>query len=403
MQQAPANPAWALPPEVALAAAEGRYTPGRGPWYATRILPSVRPEFREQLRASGTSRWAIDRDYDSLASGVVVKRLAVRTSGGVGDGAGSTGVGSTGAGGNEASIDTGTYEHCIIQRARAQMMNHHETCVLGGWGAAGFHGLKSWADSALVLLLSNQVARRDSDDTKIAANHPRRAAVREFPKNFDIDRDTVCPDPAFPHHRVVSAPFALVQCLRSVLSGKHVWYVVDIPGLTRRQIRGVQLIDAFLTCTTVTWPEVKRAARGCVGQRTLRALWRLAFTGVESPRETELRLFIRDLLPAGHQWRTQVGVMLAQDEMTGERRRTFFDIACPTLRVGLYYDGGHHAEAAQTEKDFEQLQDLHDGRWTVVRVDKKLMRNPAKMLRQIRNAIARAQQQLSAAEVMSAE
>ena len=46
--------------------------------------------------------------------------------------------------------------------------------------------------------------------------------------------------------------------------------------------------------------------------------------------------------------------------------------------------------ADQADKDFEQIQDLHDGRWTVIRVDKKLMANPEKMLRQIRNAIMRA-------------
>lgn len=378
-QSAPANPAWKLPPDIARALREGRYTPGRGPWYSSRILPEHVPERRDWLESSGVSRWVIDRRYDTVASGVVLKR--------------TEGDGSQDA--TWQGIDTGAYRHCIITRSRAQLIKHHETCVLGGWGAAAFHGLKYWADSAPVLLLSDQTAKRDSDDSRVAAMHLLRAAVREFPKHFDIERDTVCPDPEFPHHRVVSAPFALVQCLRSVLSDKHTWYVVDISGLTRQEVRAVQLIDAFAMCTTVTRKEILHAARGLVCGRVLKRLLRLASLGAESPRETELRLFIRNLLPKGHQWRTQVGVELAADESTGQVRRTFFDVACPTLKVGLYYDGAHHSRADQAEKDFEQIQDLHDGRWTVIRVNKKLMANPEKMLRQIRNAIKRAEAQLA--------
>lgn len=402
-QSAPANPAWKLPPDIARALSEGRYTPGRGPWYISRILPTHLPERREWLESSGVSRWAIDRGYDTLASGVVLKRVGDGGTGsdgsagragsreGTGHGGGTDSSGGRGGRtGPRSEIDTGAYCHCIITRARAQLIKHHETCVLGGWGAAAFHGLKYSADSAPVLLLSYQVAKRDSDDSKVAAKHPLRAAVREFPKHFDIERDTVCPDPEFPHHRVVSAPFALVQCLRSVLSGKHTWNVSDIPGLTRQEVRAIQLIDAFIMCSTVTRAEILRAARGMVRHRTLNRLLRFASVGAESPRETELRLFIRDLLPKGHQWQTQVEVELAPGESTGQVRRTFFDIACPTLEIGLYYDGAHHMNADQAEKDFEQIQDLHDGRWTVIRVDTKLMANPEKMLRQIRNAITRA-------------
>lgn len=64
----------------------------------------------------------------------------------------------------------------------------------------------------------------------------------------------------------------------------------------------------------------------------------------------------------------------------------------------MYYDGKHHEDADQTEKDFEQLQDLRDGQWIVVRINRKLMANPRKMLRQIALAIASAVIARSAAE-----
>lgn len=368
--QQPANPAWRLPPHIVQALAEGRFRPGRGPWYCGGILPPEIPVRRQVAISSGLTRWAVETGYDTLAYGVVVEALAEGNAGG--------GVGDR--------RDLGGYPRCICQRARAQLMNHPD-CVLGGWGAARYHGLTYWADSAPVLLLSDDIPSRGSDRTSVATKHPLRAAVRALPSGFDQERDTVCPDPAFPGLRVVSAPIALAQCVRSVLSGKHVWHVVNIPGLTPRQARAVQLIDAFAMCTYVTWNQFAAAATGIVAKAELKRLQKLVAFGAESPRETELRLFVRDMLPTGHRWETQVEVQLGS---TPEDGRTFFDIGCRTLRIGLYYDGAHHDVESQTEKDFEQIQDLQDRRWTVIRVNRKLMRNPRKMLAQIRNAIDRA-------------
>jgi hypothetical protein len=101
---------------------------------------------------------------------------------------------------------------------------------------------------------------------------------------------------------------------------------------------------------------------------------------------------VRDLLPDGHRWETQVEVAYREETSWGgtRDRTTFFDIGCRSLRIGLYYDGKHHDEEGQAEKDFEQLQDLTDGEWIVVRVNRTLMKNRPKLMRQLRNAIARA-------------
>lgn len=359
----PQNPAHRFPDEVDRARQEGRFRPGRGPWYCIRILPVAIPVRRQELLASGITRWKVDHAYLQVAPGVMLPDT--------GDNLGS-----------------GAYRHCIISRSRAQLINH-PTCILGGWGAAGYHGLRYWADSAPVLLLSDSLPTRGSDRTLTASRHPLRAAVRAIPPGVDPDTDTVTPDPAFPGFRVVSAPVAVAQCLRSVLSGKHSWSVVRIPGLTPREIRAVQLLDAFAQCTTVTRAEISLACRGIVSARIVGRLLDLAAAGAESPRETELRLFVRHLLPAGHRWETQVKVQWT--EMTpGKRTRTrmtFFDLACRELQLGLYYDGRHHDAEAQTEKDFEQLQDLRDQQWTVIRVNRNLMANPEKMLGQIRRAV----------------
>jgi hypothetical protein len=325
------------------------------------------------------SRWKVDNHHTAVADGVVVPREV--------------------AGNGE---DTGAYPACIITRARAQHLNH-PTCILGGWAAAAYHGLTYWADAAVVLLLS-PTRSGGSDRTHRAASRPLQAAFRHIPRNVDPVKDTVTPDPRFPQLRVVSAPVALAQCLRSVLSAKHVWHVPAVPGLPPEEVRAVQLIDAFAQCTDVTRAQIIRACRGVVSGRRVRRLLSLSVGGAESPRETLLRLFVRDLLPAGHRWETQVGVQYREVVGGGARtKRTFFDLGCRTLKIGLNYDGAHHDGEAQTEKDFEQLQDLRDERWQVVRVNKTLMANPAKMLAQIGNAIARSEAETEAAAEAEAE
>ncbi len=365
------NPAWELPQDIIDALNEGRYTPGWGPWYCTRILPVMMPRRRKDLLAGGVTRRTLDRDYVTLTRGIVVPAAEIPDSG----------------------EDRGVYGACGVLRARAFHVLYPDR-IVAGWQAAALHGLPYWADSAPVLMLSLTAAPSGSHRTTVAAEHPYRVAVRRPPENFDVDRDTVTPDPVCPAMRVGTVPVALAQCVRSVLSGHHIWQVPEVPGLTDREIRAVQLIDAFVQCTTVTAGEFAYAAKGLVSRRQVRKLTGLACRGAESPRETLLRLYVRALLPAGYRWRTQVAVRYRDIRSDGSERirTTYLDLGCPELKVGLYYDGGHHAGAGQTDRDFAQLQDLRDEQWTVVRIDKDLMKNVRKMLTQVGTVIGMAVQ-----------
>lgn len=109
--------------------------------------------------------------------------------------------------------------------------------------------------------------------------------------------------------------------------------------------------------------------------------------GAQSPRETLLRLYVRDVLPDGLEWQSQVKVEYLDGG--GKPRTTWFDLACEDIAVGLYYDGRLHGEAARKTKDFRQLQDLKDREWEVVRVDRDLMADASAMREQVRNAVAR--------------
>ncbi|MCJ7857785.1 hypothetical protein [Corynebacterium kalidii] len=75
----------------------------------------------------------------------------------------------------------------------------------------------------------------------------------------------------------------------------------------------------------------------------------------------------------------------------GWKDRTVLDLACPDLRVGLYYDGGTHAGAAQKTKDFVQIQELKDIGWDAVRADATLLRRERpRFISQTSKAVARA-------------
>lgn len=358
------------PDHIVAAQGRGLYRPGRGPWYCTRVLPEHLPVSRQELFVAGKSRWAVDNHWTQVAAGMMVENTCLP---GIPD-----------------ARDLGAFPACMVTRVRALHRLYPER-VVAGWAAAPFHGLPYWADSAAVLLLADGMSY-GADRTATAGRHPLRPVVRPLPSGFDPVRDTVAPDPLCPDLRVVTAPVALAQCLRSVLSGRHGWPVVEIDGLAAPLVRAVQLIDAFAQCSHVTWDELVAAATGLVSHRNVVRLRVLVAAGAESPRETELRLIVRELLPVGHRWETQVEVGYREETSWGgtRNRTTFFDIGCRSLRIGLYYDGKHHDGAAQTEKDFEQLQDLADGRWVVVRVDRTLMRNMRKLLRQLRNAVGRA-------------
>jgi very-short-patch-repair endonuclease len=365
------NPAWELPQHIIDALNEGRYAPGWGPWYCTRILPVVMPRRRKELLAGGVTRRTLERDYVTLTRGIVVPAAEIPDSG----------------------EDRGVYGACGVLRARAFHILYPDR-IVAGWQAAALHGLPYWADAAPVLMLSHTAAPSGTHRTAGAAEHPYRVVVRRPPKGFDSDRDTVTPDPVCPEMRVVTVPVALAQCIRSVLSGHHTWPVPDVPGLTDREVRAVQLIDAFVQCTRVTAEELADAAKGLVSRRQVRKLTGLACQGAESPRETLLRLYVWALLPAGYRWRTQVAVRYLDLRSDGSERirTTYLDLGCTELKVGLYYDGGHHTAAGQTDRDFAQLQDLRDEQWTVVRIDKDLMKNVRKMLTQVGTVIGTAVQ-----------
>lgn len=351
---------------------DGRIKPGRGPNFTKRVLPDLAPLLRKDALDQGIPRSAVDRS-DRPTRGVLIPP---EEGGPFPERLGPCGW---------SSEDPGEFQWDIVTRGRAHWLLARDAVAIG-WLAAAMHGLPHWADSEPVVFFST---------------HTRRSARSRFGAKFrtpPADLVTVRPDPLFPELRSVDAATAAVQCLSSVMRGKKTWWIPSVPGMGDREVRAVQLIDAFYQCTHVTARQILVAARGTVSRRVVKRVLALCDQGAQSPMETVLRLLVRDTLAdvAGdHVWSSQVTVVLG----TWYRKRTTPDLACVELKVALYYDGRHHDEDDQNDTDFRLFQQLKDLGWEVVRVNRDLLSDLEELMKQVDAAIARA---VAAAEALAA-
>ena len=113
-----------------------------------------------------------------------------------------------------------------------------------------------------------------------------------------------------------------------------------------------------------------------------RALGRVR-SGVESPRETELRLLLEDAgLP-----RAECGYQLhdAQGQAVG-----WFDLAWPQWRTIAEYDGDQHRTSTrQYELDISRFDRAAEADWRVVRVRNSGLAHPRNTIERVIRALER--------------
>lgn len=348
---------------------QGRIKPGRGPYFTRRVYPSRTPRRRRDALADGTPRRKVD-SWERLASGIVLPP----------DPHGATGTppGHRLGPAGWSAEDPGTLTWDILTRLRAHWLSTPDS-VGAGWCAIAAHGMPYWADSEPVLLLSER-RRRNRTSTGTATH-----------RQLTEGTPTVTIDPYFPHLEVVDAGTAAAQCVATIWAGKKSWWVPDVPGLDDREVRTIQFIDASYQCTHLDADDIRSRARNIVDRRTLDGFLELCDVGAQSPMETITRLVLRNELPAGHGWTSQVTISLdsgrvRNQPMPGDNVTTP-DLACTSLKVAVYYDGNHHTGEEQKLRDFRLYQRLKSLGWEAVRIDKELLRDRADMLDQIRAAI----------------
>ncbi|MFD4293911.1 endonuclease domain-containing protein [Rhodococcus sp. NPDC058532] len=149
----------------------------------------------------------------------------------------------------------------------------------------------------------------------------------------------------------------------------------------------VEMVDALYQATGLTraaltaFTAAHSRARGIV---QLRQVITLSDEGAESLWETRTRLaIVRDGLPRPE---SQVQVRDADGRWIGR-----VDLCWEKWRVIVEYDGDHHFDPEQRNRDVERWNALEAAGWRVIRVKaRQLMRGRATLLRQIRAVLAEA-------------
>lgn len=109
--------------------------------------------------------------------------------------------------------------------------------------------------------------------------------------------------------------------------------------------------------------ELRSRHLGTPGNRRVEPVLRLVDPRSESPMESRIRV---PLVLAGMPPEVQFPVLAGG-------RRFRLDLAYPTVRLGVEYDGGHHRTAEQARRDLEREAMLAAVGWKIIRFDARIV------------------------------
>lgn len=239
-------------------------------------------------------------------------------------------------------------------------------CVIGGWAALAYYGLA--------------FDRLEAPQTLYCTRFQRRIAGAHFRK-VSAPVPSTTPDPAFPGLRVATIPHATVDCLLQLRAGDCSWWVTRIEGLTFAEIRQVQLIDALRWAKLLTCEDLVTAARHRMNKGEVKRLIELSDDGAASPKETALRLILRDV----SDWKSQVRIESPHGELL-----TVADLADEELKVAVFYDGEHHLKRSQRDYDSKVWAVLTQLGWRTFRVTNGMLEDPNWIVAHTKNLLAEA-------------
>lgn len=195
--------------------------------------------------------------------------------------------------------------------------------------------------------------------------------------------------------KVTPPMLTLAHCLRSVLTGDDVWQIGAELKQRAHTLRAVQVVDRFRREFGLDEEHVAEALRGLVNHRVLRRILALSSPGMDSPPETVLRLAVTQAVEdLGITFVAQVPVYTDGTVGTPGSERgkgslfTVIDLASLPAKVALFYDGEHHLERSQRDKDARILAWLTAQGWLVFRVSAGMLRKTKQLQADFAGAIA---------------
>lgn len=218
----------------------------------------------------------------------------------------------------------------------------YPSCVLTGFGALAMYGLPFFAD-ALETVLMHPSASCAQPSGAMQPRIYRGTLPREHRWKVQCGSTEI---------EVASPPMALVQALKLVRQGKAAWPVTTAPGDRAEFTRAVQLIDAARRHLGIDPAEILRASFQHLETRWICSAIAASSQLADSPKETEMRLIARKIAE-------EFDLVLREQVMVlrDDRIVTTFDLTLENpdagQKIGIMYDGAHHWERQQRQKDAE--------------------------------------------------
>jgi hypothetical protein len=151
--------------------------------------------------------------------------------------------------------------------------------------------------------------------------------------------------------------------MSAFLESANILALDDLVAVGDYLVLDPRVLDPFLLRPLTSRAELGVGIERCRarGAARARAALELVRDGVESPKETALRLLVR---------RARLPEPVCGFElMDGPRSIGWFDLAWPEFRTIAEYDGdGHRTDKRQYERDIRRYDDAADIEWRVVRV-----------------------------------
>lgn len=168
--------------------------------------------------------------------------------------------------------------------------------------------------------------------------------------------------------RAAAPADAVVQALKEITRGGHGWATVSVAGLTKEQVMAIQLIDCARRFLGVQPSQIRAAAAQKINAEWLDGVLASSSCLADSLRETEMRLLVQ-ALAAKYGCTVQEQVPFIVDGVIV----TVFDLAIPEIKVAVMYDGAHHGERKQRNKDSSITLKMIRGDWTPARCASETM------------------------------
>ena len=249
-------------------------------------------------------------------------------------------------------------------RAVAMALEHprHSIC---GLSAVAVYGLRFFADCCDTTL--HGLVKRTVEATQFTPRITRVAWTRTWTVFFQN------------HPFLVSEPaLAVAEAITEIRSRVHMWAVPQIDGWSPEEIRTIQLLDAVRRFFGLECREIVKASKSRVNQRWMQKVIRHSSVLADSPKETEMRLLCASVC-AG------LGIKLSEQVLliAGGKIVTVFDLAIEELKIGIMYDGEHHLQRKQRDRDSRINVESSLQGWVIIRVTAGTLASSASYLKRM--------------------